>query len=445
MASSQQPDQIIGRPRRHIQNRKKKTADLQAQVADLQTTVAQDRFVHHTEAERVADHGDELPMATYDKPDGVYRCIDCVWEVIEDKDYPYEPKDSLHTELAYDSDREQAPRGYTPLPDIGCPSLPLLGYSLEQYTSLVQRGATRLMIETFNLQFTNEAGIFAWADSTLYAEFAGPKMREGDFWKIQLGRRFDLDDNDLDGAGFIEGILEDAILFPGKGGLQWETVEESPGIWVTRTVETGDVDEREKNNGEDEWPWDEDELEGKTLHEVEDEHLTQPFIDDGPVLTRPGYDTSDDHSSDDEEMIVDEEDGQIDENMSEDTGAAFQAHLPDAAWDTDNLNLKKAKPGELTSESHDDAGDNNNHDEQIGVKSEAEDAGSMVTLDSDSDIADSDFDDDEIMSGDEEVMRSVYLHFYFAFTQTLSVIGKLNNLNGGLILNNDVRVYIFLL
>ncbi|KAG6821703.1 hypothetical protein H0H93_007459, partial [Arthromyces matolae] len=34
---------------------------------------------------------------------------------------------------------------------------------------------------------------------------------------------------------FIEGIVEEAVLFPSGGpAAHWETVEESPGIWVTR-------------------------------------------------------------------------------------------------------------------------------------------------------------------------------------------------------------------
>lgn len=115
----------------------------------------------------------------------------------------------------------------------------------DEYLELRRRGATQLMCEEFHLEFSDEEGIYAWADSDLFDEFADPNvMQEGDFWKIHLGRRIVLEGGDLDGSKFIEGILEDALLFPlfgpcakGDSG-KWETVEEEPGIWVTR-LKTG--------------------------------------------------------------------------------------------------------------------------------------------------------------------------------------------------------------
>ncbi|KAJ7706137.1 hypothetical protein B0H17DRAFT_1325858, partial [Mycena rosella] len=80
-----------------------------------------------------------------------------------------------------------------------------------EYEQLRQRGASRLMCETFHLEFHADVGIIAWADGDIYEEFAGPLMQEGDFWKIMLGRRIVLEDDDPDGSEFIEALLEDAV------------------------------------------------------------------------------------------------------------------------------------------------------------------------------------------------------------------------------------------
>ena len=68
------------------------------------------------------------------------------------------------------------------------------------------------MCETFHLSFSEEDGIIAWADDKIYEQFSGPAMLKGDFWKIHLGRRIDLDEDDLDGLMFIEGLLGCVIL-----------------------------------------------------------------------------------------------------------------------------------------------------------------------------------------------------------------------------------------
>jgi hypothetical protein len=65
-------------------------------------------------------------------------------------------------------------------------------------------------------------------------------MKQGHTWKIRLGRRIELEEGDLDGSTFIEDLLEDAVMFPAtieecsKAQDQWETKEETPGVWVTR-------------------------------------------------------------------------------------------------------------------------------------------------------------------------------------------------------------------
>lgn len=243
---------------------------------------------------------EDLPDAIWDDTDGVFRCfnLQCGWEVVDGicqscashhhlsvvsclcislaKLTAYNTtqdetkfEDSIDNE-AYMSDRRLVQRGTTPLSEVGIESIPEEygrqwngveakwedGREVE-YLALLQRGATRLMCETFHLEFTIETGIVAWADSRVYETFAGPGMQEGDFWKIYLGRRIWLDPEDLDGFIFLEGILEDALFYPLETPTtpvecRWYTYEEGPGIWATRPLfnmnavtdeESGSVDE----------------------------------------------------------------------------------------------------------------------------------------------------------------------------------------------------------
>ncbi|KAF7306955.1 hypothetical protein MIND_00488300 [Mycena indigotica] len=197
--------------------------------------------------------GDEITFALFDEKDEIFRCPDCGWELEEGgccgreyepgpwQEYPYE---GIHEH----PDRLLSSRESTPLPNpdfetghLG-PTVPAMYQERrEEYDELRKRGATRLMCETFNLEFSEETGIVAWADGDLYTEFAGPSMQKGDFWKIMLGRCVELDDDDLDGSQFIETLVEETLVQPAAietCSLYWETVEESPGIWVTRPNES---------------------------------------------------------------------------------------------------------------------------------------------------------------------------------------------------------------
>ncbi|KAG6829491.1 hypothetical protein H0H92_004373 [Tricholoma furcatifolium] len=424
------------------------------QVLQLEIKQLKSQIANATDVPRAAREW--RPKAIYDDVEGINRCTECCWEVVEGF---CEACQKAHKEahILYDSDREQAPRGTTPLRDEQ-PTRPLPGYTLEHYTDLVQRGATRLMIENFHLEFSPDRGIFAWADFELYEEFAGPKMRKGDFWKIQLGRRFVLDEDDHDGSAFIEGILEDAIIFPTSGGAKWETVQESPGIWVTQIASINDMDDEHSANGEDtEVGEEEDEEKEKDeeqdeeaeigeevdMHDDDDEEdkdnvdedddeieiwvgqETYPteniyLADDGPILTRPGYDTSDDHASDVELDGVMDMDSvsnpgvAYDVDMIEDPSVAIQAAVCDATYDPDfgqpaeeELQFQTTPLLEGSENANGYAGD-----EQMvadGEDDEAETA--TLDFDSDSDSADDDFDDDETMSGDELVLLESVLLF----------------------------------
>ena len=194
---------------------------------------------------------------------------------------------------------------------------------------LLQRGATRLMYEAFHLEYTHEKGIFAWADSRLYEEFAGPAMKDGDFWKIHLGRRVMLDDDDLDGSAFIEGLLEDALYFPlrGEGSERkfekWETLQETSGIWVTRLQENrmdegdGDNEDTKSRSSDDE----DFEQEGEKACQLEDEALGDREATDNvnSIIRVDEYDT-----------MSEDWDLEHDSYEMDDPGYSWQANIPDA-------------------------------------------------------------------------------------------------------------------
>ena len=237
------------------------------------------------------------------------------------------------------------------------------------------------MCETFHLSFSDKDGIIAWADNDIYEQFCGPAMLKGDFWKIHLGRRIELDEDDLDGSMFIEGLLEDVLLYPPQWYTMkryrnegWETVEESPGIWITRLTSArimGESDsECEEYDSEDEEPplelldpWDRDE---KLLDAT-------PTPNTGPVITSDEYELSSEEGSEAGEGS--------DVEMMDDSGEAWKAGVPDAVW---------------PSESDED---------EIVVLDNSN--SSQVNHGSDLDAADSDFDSDEDLSGDEEVMKRI--------------------------------------
>lgn len=242
------------------------------------------------------------------------------------------------------------------------------------------------MCETFHLEFHSDVGIVAWADGDIYEEFAGPLMQKGDFWKVMLGRRITLEEDDPDGSAFIEALLEDALLFPLVSTCKWETVEESPGIWVTRalgiaprsaTSITGNDSSDESNTST---ATDEDIEAWERAAELEDEALEPAYV--APILPVEArhYETSD-ADSDGESDI----DMAVDELEEGDDGWTYEANVRDAGW----------------GESQDEDTEEGTLEVEGNVKIEGE---VVMAEESDDDSADTDFDDDEVLSGDEFIL-----------------------------------------
>lgn len=343
--------------------------------------------------------------------------------------------DNLSTQnQAMVADRQPAPRGITPLIEIGSPNihrnylgredeyLELLRYAYVPLAiwlcSLIQpnrRGATRCMCETFHLRFNKETGIIACADQGLFEAFSGPAMQQGHLWDIHLGRRIELDDDDLDGAQFIEDLLEDAILFPLRSSRsarvqeRWETVEDVTGYWVTRPmsnphVETDDDSDDPDDNSSDCDRYDELEV----LRQDQDaalEHSSPAFQwDPNPAIRTEEYE---DEPNSDVDMENDSDDEEYDPTVP-DTG--FGSGEDDEA-ECDNIEEPhgESAQGDVVARGAGREGEHKDADmgkgnpggeDEMGVN------GSDVTLTDSDDSVDSDFDSDEVLSGDEEALQS---------------------------------------
>ncbi|KIM37788.1 hypothetical protein M413DRAFT_30705 [Hebeloma cylindrosporum] len=299
---------------------------------------------------------DEPLKPLFDESAGLYFCTDCLAEIDEgiciicgDK-YEWQEANPLRNTESTENqaihyDRSLVPRGNTPLlPDnLFDRYPPPADYRSREgeYKELLRRGATRIMCETFHLEFSHPGGIYAWADPQMYEEFSGPAMKEGDFWKIHLGRRVTLDQDDEDGSAFIDGLLEDALFFPFRGPTsgrtfeKWETVEETPGIWVTRLKANRDV--TEESMGENDFDSDEEDHseDMQDALQAEDNALENPPEEDTGPIRADDYAPTDsedeeyEEDEEDEEDTVDEED---EEEEEEDMGAYITAQDPDGVW-----------------------------------------------------------------------------------------------------------------
>lgn len=135
-------------------------------------------------------------------------------------------------------------RGSTPLlPDD--PYLPPLIIPSEyegrvrEYRELLNRGATPLMCQLYDLGFDQESGIIAWADDELFEEFTNEEMTEDGRWMIFLGRQVQLNPKDEDGSFFMVELLEETMDSPhspiaSMSEYRWVTERHPDGVWATR-------------------------------------------------------------------------------------------------------------------------------------------------------------------------------------------------------------------
>ncbi|KAK0193390.1 hypothetical protein F5146DRAFT_380232 [Armillaria mellea] len=198
----------------------------------------------------------------WDDADSVYRCPKCHYEVIdgvcqgcatffewtEEHDEMLGEAAPTDENCAMSLDRVLIRRGTTPL-DVLPPDLPVpdtYANSPTEFQSLMRRGATVAMCLRYELRFTRKHGIVARADEDLFDLVGNPAMEETDEWKIYLGRRIRLHSNDEDGREFLIDLLEDALIYPLRSEFsncfseRWETFVKDPSIypvvWITRPM-----------------------------------------------------------------------------------------------------------------------------------------------------------------------------------------------------------------
>ncbi|KAH6907743.1 hypothetical protein BKA70DRAFT_1562847 [Coprinopsis sp. MPI-PUGE-AT-0042] len=254
---------------------------------------------------------------------------------------------------------------------------------IAEYRQLIVRGATTLMISTFSLHFDPQEGIIAYADDTLFDEFSGPAMKDGDVWKIHLGSRVELEPEDHDGSEFIEGLLEDAMLFL-PSIRRWSTKKVQDGVWVTKPskrLSKAWTEEYDCNSDDSDWEsgsgaegakgdggeWDSDEDNLEVAESWEPEECLNDAETEEPVLVNRYYES--DASSGEED-----EGGDMDDTQ------------PSSSTLTD---VKEEEPGEKVTNEAD-----------VNMDSATEDASSQ----SDGDVCGSDWDSDEELSGDDMAM-----------------------------------------
>jgi hypothetical protein len=271
------------------------------------------------------------------------------------------------------------------------------------------------MCETFNLEYTRHDGIVAWADQDIFDSFSAPGMAEGDKWKIYLGRRIELDEEDKDGSLFIEGLLEDVLFYPVENcNIQWRTFKEAPDVWATRAEMLYDEDEQSEYLDDDNIQQDDEIYQDDGAHiplningssdcdRLYDAALEFPFRPNNqPFLEMDEYESEDDDDETQGSNV--EEDGVEDDDPS----ASIVAAMPDTIYEGGDEDEDEDEDEEIVSDQEDKGivGDQENKEIVDDQEDESvQDVGGEAIIDSD-DVPGSDWDSDEELSGDEAVVK----------------------------------------
>lgn len=290
------------------------------------------------------------------------------------------------------------------------------------------------MCTIFSMRFKKEVGIIAVLTPEIKETFAGPTMLPEDEWELWLGREVRLDSDDEDGSDFIIGLLEDVLLFSGnhftRRSLMWETVRTvnllQATVWMTRPTGTplaafGSPGLRERADTES--SVDSTSGEDERARDPADRLLKKPFVESGPTIHRDEYELTDvealETDDDGDDDVADpgygmnpryddwnwsdgEDDGLYgseDEHEVADAERFAHADVSQAEGDVQMKIEEDETAGRITGFYL--AGPS--HGSQTVRASEAE-TQDDEELDS---PVDSDFDEDEVLSGDEDVLQGI--------------------------------------
>ncbi|THU96924.1 hypothetical protein K435DRAFT_965702 [Dendrothele bispora CBS 962.96] len=299
------------------------------------------------------------PSAVWDDVDKVFRCNKCCWEtengVCDYCSIEYDVPESRKHSLTMT--RLSALR--TAKIDPSNPEVPWF-YRInrvDEYAQLRRRGATVEMCKTFSLSFDMDKGITAVLTPQIKETFGGPEMLETDTWKLYLGRRVTLDEDDSDGSDFIIGLLEDALLFEHPhhsiGHKQWTTARPKgkTNLWKTYPTKKHmcyiyEVSDTSDDSGDDSGDCPDSEAPEAEIEAwynrpdnectAEDKALVKPFVEFGPTIHRDEYEMTD------VEDLESDDDGDPD---AADAGYTINPRYDDRNWpDGENDGMYESEP-----------------------------------------------------------------------------------------------------
>lgn len=244
------------------------------------------------------------------------------------------------------------------------------------------------MCETFQLEFDKEEGISAWADEAIFEAFSGDRMAQGDRWRIRLGRRIQLDPDDLDGSEFLEDLLEDVLFYPVKFGAmpRWETVKAQSGEWVTQPVFPDDISDHGSSDSDSSLS-----VHSSMIYSENEEYADSCSDEYSPERARGGavvfedrYDTSDDIGEAEEETI----------NQAE---LSYHWAVTHGPWGYDQNSDTQEEGTPRSGDELEDKDEDEEEDEEMRAVSDSDEPGSG-------------WDSEEVLSGDEDVQaRRVWI------------------------------------
>lgn len=293
----------------------------------------------------------------------------------------------------------------------------------DTFFALLQRGATSLMCDKYKLFLHENLGIYAVADEELLDNFRGRDMGPNDTWTIYLGRMIVLDRDDKDGSRFIQDLVEDVVMYPLRIGMRegwvngerW-TTERAEGLpsdkrggstcvdWITRPILDRAEDNLEGGDDED-YASDEDSHDSSDSGlEEELEYLADWDWDYARVMSQEVVISRDEYEGTD---ITDSISGSQGGRGEELQGQGHDRSRASSAVEADSNDEEQ---GEMV--------DNNSYvmstepsssSSEFTVAVEDSVTGRMISVlwdKKESDSDGSDIDDQNMLSGDDEVIRS---------------------------------------
>jgi hypothetical protein len=194
------------------------------------------------------------------------------------------------------------------------------------------------MCTEFSLSFGKQWGIVAVLTPEIKEIFGGPEMKDDDTWKMCLGRRIRLDEEDTDGYDFMVGLLEDVLFFSDRPyspntSPEWVTYKPTgtTNVWITRPRKI-----HISYGMSEEVLTDEDNEDQKASDEI----LDTLFVKSGPTRRTDEYELEDSDGDGDEfeqgyTISLGDDGAWTDGDEGASSGQATDSDSADSDWDSD--------------------------------------------------------------------------------------------------------------